>query len=570
VATPAGPRPVRALAIILLGVIALYTWMLVSRTTSPKLGLDLQGGTSVTLVPRAQPGNEGAISADSIKQAVEIIRLRVNSLGVAESEVSTQGSGANSTIVISVPGLNQGSIVELVGQTARLTFRPVIAVAGPAPIAPVPSPSPSASGSPSPSASGSPSASATPKASSAPSPSPTPTGAGRPATGLTAAGTSPSASPSTSPSPSPSPSASPSAPPTVTPEITKAFEELDCTKPFAQGERPIDDPKKLLVTCSRDGTEKYLLSTVAVEGARISGATSGLDPQQLQGWAVNLTFDGQGTREFGDVTRQLLSQPDPTNRFAIVLDGVVVSAPVVQAAIVDGRAQITGSFTQQEAADLANVLKFGALPLAFETGEIQTISPLLGRDQLRAGIFAGLLGLALVALYSMLYYRGLGIISVLSLAVAALLTFGLLVLLGKSIGYTLTLAGIAGAIVAIGITADSFIVFFERIRDEMRDGRTLRVAVETGWVRARRTILAADAVSLIAAVILYWLSVGGVRGFAFTLGLTTIIDVAVVFMFTKPLLTLFARTAFFGRGHRLSGVDPRRLRVQPAPAPKEA
>jgi preprotein translocase subunit SecD len=322
-----------------------------------------------------------------------------------------------------------------------------------------------------------------------------------------------------------------------------------------------------MVTCQRESEEKFILAPVAVEGARINGAEAAIDPTNaLAGWVVNLRFDGEGTTQFGTTTADLVDNPSPTNAFAIVLDGVVVSAPVVQSAILDGNAQITGDFTQQEATDLANVLKYGALPLAFETGEIQTISPTLGNDQLRAGIYAGLLGLFLVAVYSLLYYRGLGLVSVFSLLLAALLTFGLLVLLGETIGYTLTLAGIAGAIVAIGITADSFIVYFERVRDEMRDGRSFRVAVETGWARARRTILAADAVSMIAAVVLYILSVGGVRGFAFTLGLTTIIDVAVVFLFTKPLMTVLARTRFYGEGMRFSGVEARRLHAQPVPS----
>ncbi len=538
-ATAAGPRPTRALAVILLATVALYLWMFLTGSTSPKLGLDLRGGTSVTLVPRVTEGEQGAITDATIDQAVTIIRNRVNGLGVAEAEVSAQGNGANATIVIAVPGLNQGRIVELVGQTARLTFRPVAQRGSPAPVV-----TPSISDSPSPSASASPSPS-------------------------DSASASPTPSPSTSPSPTASPTPSPTGAPTVTitPELQAEYDKLDCTKPLEPGQRPADVAAEPMVTCQRESEEKFILAPVAVEGARINGAEAAIDPTNaLAGWVVNLRFDGEGTTQFGTTTADLVDNPSPTNAFAIVLDGVVVSAPVVQSAILDGNAQITGDFTQQEATDLANVLKYGALPLAFETGEIQTISPTLGNDQLRAGIYAGLLGLFLVAVYSLLYYRGLGLVSVFSLLLAALLTFGLLVLLGETIGYTLTLAGIAGAIVAIGITADSFIVYFERVRDEMRDGRSFRVAVETGWVRARRTILAADAVSMIAAVVLYILSVGGVRGFAFTLGLTTIIDVAVVFLFTKPLMTVLARTRFYGEGMRFSGVEARRLHAQPVPS----
>jgi preprotein translocase subunit SecD len=349
------------------------------------------------------------------------------------------------------------------------------------------------------------------------------------------------------------------------------FDKLDCTKPFPSTQRPEDIAAQPLITCDRNQQAKYILAPVVVPGSDVTTAAANFtSPQNGIGqWVVDLAFNGNGTRKFAEVTQQLVTNPSPTNQFAIVLDGVVVSAPVVQSAIVDGNAQITGNFTQQEATDLANVLKYGALPLAFDAGEVQSISAALGSNQLKAGILAGLLGLLLVVVYSLLYYRGLGLVITVSLVLAAALTYGLLVLLGHTIGYTLTLAGIAGAIVAIGITADSFVVFFERIRDEMRDGRSMKVAVETGWRRARRTILAADAVSLIAAIVLYVLSVGGVRGFAFTLGLTTILDVFIVFFFTKPIMTVLARTKFFGNGHPLSGLDPRRLGVRP-PTPRRA
>ena len=212
-----------------------------------------------------------------------------------------------------------------------------------------------------------------------------------------------------------------------------------------------------------------------------------------------------------------------------------------------------------EAQDLANVLKYGALPLAFDRGEVQQVSPTLGADQLNAGLLAGFLGLGLVVIYSLLYYRGLGLVTVGSLAIAGGLVYLLFLVLGALIGFTLTLAGIAGAIVAIGVTADSFIVFFERIRDEAREGRSLRSAVETGWLKARHTILVADAVSLIAAVLLYFFAVGGVRGFAFTLGLTTLVDLLVVFLFTKPIVTILAGVNFFASGHRFSGLSPKSI-----------
>ncbi|MFM8937643.1 MAG: protein translocase subunit SecD, partial [Actinomycetota bacterium] len=270
---------------------------------------------------------------------------------------------------------------------------------------------------------------------------------------------------------------------------------------------------------------------------------------------VSLDFTGDGTRKFGQLTQDVVNLPAPQNQVAIVLDGVVVSAPRINEAILGGQAQITGSFSQLEAQDLANVLKYGSLPLAFDRGEVQQVSPTLGGDQLRAGLLAGGLGLLLVILYSILYYRALSVVVVGSLALAAAHVLLSLALLTESVGYTLTLAGIAGTIVAIGVTADSFIVYFERIKDEIREGKPLRVAVETGWQRARRTIVVADLVSGISAIVLYVVSVGSVRGFAFTLGLTTIIDLIVIFFFTKPLVSLLARADYFQKGSRYSGVS---------------
>jgi preprotein translocase subunit SecD len=428
--------------------------------TSVRLGLDLRGGTSVTLQPRIAPGDEGKVTSEAIDQAVSIIRQRVNSLGVAESEVAAQGSGTNRQIVISVPGDTGRRVVELVGQTAELRFRQVLA-----------------------SASGFPNTADT---------------AATPVAGVSA-------------------------------EVNAKFATLDCTKAENLQGTGVDAPTDTLVTCDRAGGTKYILAPAEVLGRQISKASAGLDTQAGSAWFVSLTFNNEGTSAFGALTARVTSLPEPTNQVAIVLDGLVVSAPRITEAIPSGNAQITGSFTQLEAQDLANVLKYGALPLAFDRGEVQQVSPTLGADQLNAGLLAGL----------MLYL--------------------LFLLMGEWIGFTLTLAGIAGAIVAIGVTADSFIVYFERVRDEMREGRTLRTAAETGWVRARRTILVADFVSMIAAVLLYIFSVGGVRGFAFTLGLTTIIDLIIIFWFTKPALVLVSRSKFFNSGHTLSGFSPKSL-----------
>ena len=483
-------RPGRTLAILALVLIAMTSLVFIQGAKSVRLGLDLRGGTSVTLQPRIAPGDEGKITSDAIDQAVSIIRQRVNSLGVAESEVSAQGSGTNRQIVISVPGDTGRRVVELVGQTAELRFRQVLA-----------------------------SAPGVPSASDA---------AATPAAGVSA-------------------------------EANAKFAALDCTKAENLQGTGADAPTDTLVACDRAGGTKYILAPAEVLGRQISKASAGLDTQAGSAWYVSLTFNNEGTSAFGALTARVTSLPEPTNQVAIVLDGLVVSSPRINEAIPSGTAQITGSFTQLEAQDLANVLKYGALPLAFDRGEVQQVSPTLGADQLNAGLLAGALGLGLVMIYSLLYYRGLGIVTVGSLTVAGGLIYLLFLLLGKWIGFTLTLAGIAGAIVAIGVTADSFIIYFERIRDEMREGRTLRTAVETGWVRARRTILVADFVSLIAAALLYFFAVGGVRGFAFTLGLTTLVDLVVVFVFTKPLVSILSRVSFFNSGHSWSGFSSKSL-----------
>jgi len=291
----------------------------------------------------------------------------------------------------------------------------------------------------------------------------------------------------------------------------------------------------------------------------VSKATAAIDQQGAAGWYVSLDFNGEGASKFGALTSSVTGLAAPQNQVAIVLDGLVVSAPRINEAINGGSAQITGSFGQEEASNLANVLKYGALPLAFDQGEVLQVSPTLGTDQLHAGLLAGLLGFLLVFLYSLLYYKALGLVTVASLLVASAIAYLSFLLLGEWLGFTLTLAGIAGAIVAVGITADSFVVYFERLRDEVREGRSIRSAAETGWIKARRTIIVSDMVSMIASVLLYFFAVGGVRGFAFTLGLTTLVDLLVVFLFTHPLVSLMTRMKFFASGHRLSGFSQKSL-----------
>ncbi|NBR93292.1 MAG: protein translocase subunit SecD [Actinobacteria bacterium] len=534
-------RPGRALVALLVILIAGASLIFLQGTTKIRFGLDLQGGTSVVLQPRVD-GTNGAVTAAAIDQAVSIIRQRVNSLGVAESEVVAQGSGINRQIVISVPGESGERVVDLVGQTAELRFRQVLAVgsAVEAPVAPAPSASPASSASSS-SATPAPSGSKLTKSApyfADPTPAPSPL-----VTPNTAANAQPAATPAGAP---------------ISDELSKKFASLDCTneKNLVGGG---DSPDQPLVTCDRDGTSRFVLGPAEVLGRQVRTATAAIDQQGAGGWFVSLAFNKEGTKKFGEITQRVVSLTPPQNQVAIVLDGLVVSAPRIIDAILGGQAQITGNFTQQEAGDLANVLKYGSLPLAFDRGEVQQVSPTLGSDQLRAGILAGALGLILVVIYSFFYYRALGIVTVGSLALAALLLWMATIILGKNLGFTLTLAGIAGTIVAIGITADSFIIYFERLRDEIREGRTFRSAVESAWVRARRTIIISDVVSLIAATLLFIFAIGSVRGFAFTLGLTTIIDLFIIFLFTKPLITFLSQVPFFANGHPLSGLDARRV-----------
>ena len=512
--TPSKPtkktgRPLRSLSILALLVIALASAAFVQGATAVRLGLDLRGGTSVTLQPRIAPGENGKVTNEAIDQAVSIIRQRVNSLGVAESEVTAQGSGTNRQIVIAVPGNTGRRVVELVGQTAELRFRQVLASG----------PGAASVGSGASVATGSGASVATGSGASVDTGS-----TATPVNGISAA-------------------------------INAKYEALDCTKLENLQGTGTDAPTETIAVCDRNGSTKYILAPAEVLGRQISKASAGLDTQAGSAWYVSLTFNGEGTTAFGALTTRVTSLPEPLNQVAIVLDGLVVSSPRINEPIPSGTAQITGSFTQLEAQDLANVLKYGALPLSFDRGEVAQVSPTLGADQLDAGLLAGIIGLTLVVLYSFLYYRGLGIVVTGSLTAAALVIYLLVLLLGENIGFTLTLAGIAGIIVAVGITADSFVVYFERIRDEIREGRSLRSAVESGWIKARHTILVADAVSIIAAALLYIFAVGGVQGFAFALGLTTLVDLLIVFIFTKPLMTLLARMDFFAAGHRFSGLS---------------
>jgi preprotein translocase subunit SecD len=497
--------------------------------------------------------------------AVDIMNRRVNGLGVSEAEVQTQG---NSNIIVNIPkGTNSEEARAQVGTTAKLYFRPVLAQeATGAAAAPSPSPSASPSGSPSPSASPSSSASTGEKASSSPSPSTSSTTQGRAVTDSLRADGTPSPSASAKESPAPAASPSPGAASGDTAKLQAAYAALDCSKPeqrakAGEGAKPTDT----IVACGEISKVwyKYLLGPAAVDGTDVKKADAVIDTQGAGGWQVTMNFTGGGAKKFADITGKLAQNQQPQNEFGIVLDGQVVSSPYVQSAITGGQAQISGSFTSDEAQSLANMLSYGALPLSFKEQSVTTVTAALGGEQLHAGLLAGAIGLALVVLYLVAFYRGLSLIAIASLLVSAALTYLLMSLLGPAIGFALNLPAVCGAIVAIGITADSFIVYFERIRDEVREGRSLRPAVERAWPRARRTILVSDFVSFLAAAVLFVVTVGKVQGFAFTLGLTTVLDVVVVFFFTKPLMTLVARTKFYGGGHKWSGLDPKGLGAHP-------
>ena len=538
-------RPLRLLVALAIVIVGLATWAFWPGTEhSVKLGLDLQGGTQITLQPK--PVVDGAtMTDDQLQQTVSILRQRVDGLGVAESEVTTQGSGDGATIVVSVPGLSQDRLLELVQRTALLDFRPVWEILNPASVSSTAAAAPSAG------------ASASAEASDPSTASPS----------------------SASPSASPSPSSAAASTGTIiqSDENSAAFQEdvanLDCTDPEVYKGGTPDDPTKWLGTCESNGAAKYNLQPAFIKGTNVTSA-SAMMQQNGVGWVVSLQFDSEGAAALADASKTLSALPEcgtaganPCNAFAIVLDGTVVSAPRFNEPILGGQAQIEGNFTAQEANDLASVLKYGALPVTLEPVDVTSISPTVGNDQLRAGILAGLLGLILVMLYLFLYYRVLGLAAIASLIVAGGMTYLTLVVMGKTIGLTLTLAGVAGAIVAIGITADSFIVYFERIRDEIREGRSLRQACDSGWVRARRTLLAADFVSILAAVVLYVLSVGSVRGFAFVLGLTTVIDIIVAFWFAHPLVVLMGRTRFMQKGSRWTGLSTSKLAVPESTLP---
>jgi preprotein translocase subunit SecD len=480
-------------------------------TWLPKLGLDLQGGTQIILQPVITTGQK--VQPQQLNQAVSIIRQRIDASGISESQISTEGAN---NIVVSIPGTPSATTLNQIQSSAKLDFRPVLV-------------------------------------------------AGAPSTSVIGA----DGKSTPAPTPAPNLQSTPSAKPTngsdlayVTPLLQAQYDAFNC-KSAAANSTNVAPANQPLITCQADSSVKYILGPIEVPGQDISNATASL-VQNSSGvstgqWGVNIVFNGAGTTKFATVTTRLNGLTGSENQFAIVLDGKVISAPATQAVITDGKPQITGSFTQASAQTLADQLKFGALPFSFQQLSRDTISATLGSSQLASGLLAGLIGLLLVVIYTLFQYRLLGLVTITSLVVAALLTFLAISLMSWHYGYRLSLAGVAGLIVAIGFTADSFIVYFERIRDELRDGRGLESAVEAGWKRAQRTIYASKSTNMLAAIILYVLAAANVKGFAFTLGLTTIIDVLVVVLFTHPTLQLLAKTRFFNSGNAWSGLDPAAL-----------
>ena len=490
---------------LLAGINALGVYVFQQSSWTPELALDLQGGTQIVLEAQTEDG--AAPSEEQMNQAVTIIRQRVDASGVGEADVTTQ---AGNQIVVQIPGQADEETRNRIEASAQLQLRAVLYTGAPA---------------------------------------------------TTFAGEDGKQTPY--PTPDPTLEATPTTEPTdgsdlawVTPALQAEFLAYDCADPANDpAKAPADEP---LITCDPDGSVKYILGPVELDGSSIDDANFGL--QQTNGlWAVNLRFDDEGTRIFGEISQRLYGAEAPLNQFAFVLDGYVLSAPSMNAVILGGDPSITGNFTQESSKVLADQLKYGALPLSFTVESSNSISATLGSQQLQIGLIAGLIGLALVAIYSLIVYRALGFVIIASLVVMAVLTYLTLCILAWRMGFRLSLAGVAGLIVTIGFTADSFIVYFERIRDELRDGKSITSAVEDGWDRAKRTIYISKSINILAAVVLYILADATVKGFAFTLGLTTAIDVLIFILFTHPVMQLLARTRFFGSGHPLSGLDPTAL-----------
>ena len=577
-------RPVRALVTLTVAIVAACAALAIGHFVKgvspyPDLALDLKGGTQLILTPTPTSEGQREITEEDITQAISIIRNRIDASGVSESEISSMGS---SNIMVSIPGTPSQEQLDLIRSSSQMNFRPVLRI-GPAQGVLQNQQQPQVDNPQSGVQSGAQSGAQSGEQSGTQSGEQSGAGAadtaqsGVQSTALdeaTARGAADadgdgvlSDTPATTPE-----NASDLA--WVTEQVMYDFLTLDCSASadVKRVEGPADKP---YAACDESGQIKYILGPVAVPGSDLTTAAAAIarnnNGQSTGQWIVSLQFNHDGTEKFKETSTILYGYHDSDpqgssfrgspdrNSFAVVLDGTVITAPSMQAIIANGEAQISGNFTAQSATALANQLQFGSLPLNFEVQSEQQISATIGTDHLTIGLWAALIGFLLVILYLIWQYRGLAIISAGSLVIASVITYLVITLLSWAMGYRLSLAGVAGLIMAIGVTTDSFIVYFERVRDEVREGRPLRAAVEEGWDRAKRTILVSDAVNLVAAVVLYLLAVGGVQGFAFTLGITTVIDIAVIFLFTHPMMELLIRTRFFGEGHKLSGLDPEHL-----------
>ncbi|QNF95548.1 protein translocase subunit SecD [Janibacter sp. YB324] len=579
-----------AFIIMLTGALGYGVWKRDASWT-PALGLDLEGGFQFILSPRSTDG--GSVSQQQLEEARDIIVQRIDAQGTSGAEVTTQGS---SNIVVAMPGVPTKEQQDAIAASSQMQFRPVLATDIGDPEAAQPQPSASSSSGSGSSGSGSSSSSSSSAQPSASRSSSTPASRNQERTAEPTPSSSGSGSGTSSPSSSASaPSSSSTAAPTgtdpsadswkptgeptsatdpnhISTKLWREFQDLNCAKP--PEDQPVGKTDEAIVACKDDGSLKYVLGPVVVAGTEIADAEAGYrvgpQGQQTNEPEIQLTLTSKGRKEYGDVSKQMVKLPglnpaSPTNppgsynALAAVLDSKVLIDPGFNEAIPNGQASISG-FSIDEARSLAKSLKFGALPLSFDVQSRQEISPTLGSEQLRYGIIAGLIGLFVVLLYALLQYRALSVVVIGSMLVAFGITYLAIALLAWGYNYRLDMAGVTGLIIAIGVTADSFIVYFERVRDELREGRNLRAAVEAGWARAKGTILVADGVNLIAAVVLYVLASSGVRGFAFTLGLTTLIDLAIFWLFTHPLLTILARNKFFASGHKWSGFDVDTLR----------
>ena len=613
-----GRRLLMFILVIIIGFGALVAGTMRHKASmTPGLALDLEGGTQIILTPTTSDGS--AISDEDVEQAIEVIRQRVDASGVSEAQISRQG-GQN--IVVSLPGKPSQATLELVRTSAVMYFRPVLRIlpgsaqqaakniasqnpSGAATPAPTSQPTAQAQAQPDSGASGEATQAAEDAAdteegsSESDQPTSTPTPSAQPSAQSTAQPRTPEEIAKQladvnqdgviSSDPLPAQDKTNSSDSWITEKLLYDGYMTDCSDPKNLTGQT-QDPKVAVISCSKDaGSQQhgaYILGPAEITGTELKSANSGLETdsrgQTTNKWVVSLAFNPDGTKKFSELSKRLLAYRDQASaagaqgaqnpqaqsnqdkaQFAIVLDGLTIMASGfnqdVHSPITDGRVQITGNFNQNQANTLANQLSFGSLPLSFTVQSEQQISATLGTEQLRNGLIAGLIGFGLIILYLAWQYRGLAVVAVASLAVAAAGTYLVIAALSATMGYRLSLAGVAGLIISIGITVDSFIIYFERVRDEVRQGRTLRTAIDEGWKHARRTILVSDAVNLVAAIVLYFLAVGGVQGFAFTLGVTTCVDLAIIIFFTHPFMEWIIRFRFFGEGHRLSGLDPEHL-----------